>query len=426
MASIQINRGTKAEIDNTPIVDGLISFQTDDNFIYMDNGETREAFGGVKVIPNPEEQPTEVLRNLQIADDVYKISGGHEIEDQSGDTLTQRDKMRFTGAYSHDDSTNEVTKIDIVREMTVSQKDSLSGDEIEGFQWTTDENDELPLTTDWVEYRNGQSATEAIDKCIKQVIDDGGDDLTQRENIQFVGVYTSDDSTNNKTDVQIVREFQSVAEIEALTGEAKKGFEVIEDTEEYIPYTGSDILFDNTDTSFEGENVQEVLEEVDGKIDDIDLTNGGTVDGSLAIGKSTSADTYLSVGSPTSKGIFSLTNNDKVASIEADTLTANRAIKVPNNSGTIALTNNLSAGVIGTGNTILSKLSDTSIPIGMSVWGTQNAEDSPQKGTVSFSFMMKATYGGLYSSVYMFVNGNVYYAQTGSSLPSSLSWSRIV
>ena len=65
MASIQINRGTKAEIDNTPVTDGLICFQTDDNFIYMDNGDTREAFGGVKVIPNPEEQPTEVLRNLQ-------------------------------------------------------------------------------------------------------------------------------------------------------------------------------------------------------------------------------------------------------------------------------------------------------------------------------------------------------------------------
>lgn len=94
---------------------------------------------------------------------------------------------------------------------------------------------------------------------------DAGTSLTQRDNLQFGGVYTHDDSTNNKTKVDIVREFQSVAEIEALTGEAKKGFEVIEDTEEYIPYTGSDILFDNTDTSFEGENVQEVLEEVDGR-----------------------------------------------------------------------------------------------------------------------------------------------------------------
>ena len=95
---------------------------------------------------------------------------------------------------------------------------------------------------------------------------DAGTSLTQRDNLQFKGVYVEDNQAGDVTKVDIVREFQSVAEIEALTGEAKKGFEVIEDNEEYIPYTGSDILFDNTDTSFEGENVQEVLEEVDGKI----------------------------------------------------------------------------------------------------------------------------------------------------------------
>lgn len=181
MANIQMNRGTKAEIDNTPITDGLISFDTDNNYIYLDNEGSREFYGGIKVVPNPEEEPTEVLRNIQVGEDVYKISGGHEIQNDAGDTLTQRDVMQFEGVYAYDDDTE--------------------GDE--------------------------------------------------------------------KTKISIVREFQSVAEIEALTGEAKKGFEVIEDTEEYIPYTGSDILFDNTDTSFEGENVQEVLEEVDERIDDV-------------------------------------------------------------------------------------------------------------------------------------------------------------
>ena len=163
MASIQMNRGTKAEIDNTPITDGLISFETDDNYIYLDNGGVREPFGGVKVVPNPQDEPTEILRNLQIADDVYKISGGHEIENQSGTTLTQRDSMQFTGAYSHDDSINEVTKIDIVREMTASQKDSLSNGDSEGFQWTTDENDDLPLTADWIDYDDNSTLKDKID-----------------------------------------------------------------------------------------------------------------------------------------------------------------------------------------------------------------------------------------------------------------------
>jgi hypothetical protein len=265
MSSIQINRGTKAEIDNTPVTDGLICFQTDDNFIYMDNGDTREAFGGVKVIPNPQEEPTEVLRNLQIADDVYKISGGHEIEDQSGTTLTQRDVMRFTGAYSHDDSTSEITKIDIVREMTVAQKDTLTGDEVEGFQWTTDENNDLPLTTDWVAYRDGQSATEALDDAIKEVLNDNGDTLTSRGKIQFVGTYTEDDSTDEVTRVDIVREFNSVSDIEALTGESAKGFQYLDD-DVYDSFTAGDVAFDNTDTSFVGTDVQDVLEEVDDKI----------------------------------------------------------------------------------------------------------------------------------------------------------------
>ena len=100
-----------------------------------------------------------------------------------------------------------------------------------------------------------------------KILNDSGSILTQKDEMQFNGVYTHNASTI--TEVDIVREFQSKAEIEALTGEAKKGFEVIEDNEEYIPYTGSDILFDNTDTSFEGDNVQEVLEEVDERIDDV-------------------------------------------------------------------------------------------------------------------------------------------------------------
>lgn len=95
---------------------------------------------------------------------------------------------------------------------------------------------------------------------------DSGTSQTQRDNLQFGGVYTHDDSTNNKTKVDIVREFQSVAEIEALTGEAQKGFQVVQDAEDYIPFTASENIFDNTNTSFTGDNVQDVLEEVDDKL----------------------------------------------------------------------------------------------------------------------------------------------------------------
>lgn len=94
-----------------------------------------------------------------------------------------------------------------------------------------------------------------------KILNDSGSVLTQMDNMQFNGVYTHNASTI--TEVDIVREFQSVAEIEALTGEAQKGFQVVQDAEDYIPFTASENIFDNTNTSFTGDNVQDVLEEVD-------------------------------------------------------------------------------------------------------------------------------------------------------------------
>ena len=66
-------------------------------------------------------------------------SGGHTILDNDGTSLTQRDEMQFVGAYSEDDSTNEITKVNIVREMTKAEFDLLSDDEKTGIIVTTDE-----------------------------------------------------------------------------------------------------------------------------------------------------------------------------------------------------------------------------------------------------------------------------------------------
>lgn len=96
-----------------------------------------------------------------------------------------------------------------------------------------------------------------------------GTSMTSRDDLQFVGTYVSDDSTNGKTKVNIVREFQSKAEIEALTGEAAKGFQHTPDTV-YRGRTASDIGFDKTGTSFNSTRVQDVLEETDSRINKID------------------------------------------------------------------------------------------------------------------------------------------------------------
>ena len=67
-------------------------------------------------------------------------SGGHTILDDDGTALTQEDNLQFVGVYSEDDSVNDTTKVNIVREMTQAQYDLLSADEKKGIIRITDKN----------------------------------------------------------------------------------------------------------------------------------------------------------------------------------------------------------------------------------------------------------------------------------------------
>ena len=158
--------------------------------------------------------------------------------------------------------------------MTQADYDLLTADEKVGIIRITDE-DYVCGVDDVLYGEDGQGQDVTLGDYLDSLVEghtiknDSGTSQTQRDNLQFGGVYTHDDSTNNKTKVDIVREFQSVAEIEALTGEAQKGFQVVQDAEDYIPFTASENIFDNTNTSFTGDNVQDVLEEVDERFDSL-------------------------------------------------------------------------------------------------------------------------------------------------------------
>lgn len=67
-------------------------------------------------------------------------SGGHTILDDNGTALTQEDNLQFVGVYSEDDSVNDTTKVNIMREMTQAQYDLLSADEKKGIIRITDKN----------------------------------------------------------------------------------------------------------------------------------------------------------------------------------------------------------------------------------------------------------------------------------------------
>lgn len=82
-------------------------------------------------------------------------------------------------------------------------------------------------------------------------------------------------------------------------------------------------------------------------------------------------------------------------------------------------------GVIESGNSIINVLKNTA-PFGASLWLTQNADDSPTKGSVSCSLICKHTGTGAYSYVYHFnSNGVIRIAGTGNPAPSSLTWTQI-
>lgn len=65
-------------------------------------------------------------------------AGGHTIVDNAGIDLAQRTNLQFLGAYSEDNSTDDTTEVNVVREMTKAEFDLLSADEKTGFINITD------------------------------------------------------------------------------------------------------------------------------------------------------------------------------------------------------------------------------------------------------------------------------------------------
>ena len=66
--------------------------------------------------------------------------GGHTILDDSGTSLAQEDDLQFKGTYSHDDSTNGKTVVEVVRSMTKAEFDQLTSAEKTGIINVTDES----------------------------------------------------------------------------------------------------------------------------------------------------------------------------------------------------------------------------------------------------------------------------------------------
>ena len=113
----------------------------------------------------------------------------------------------------------------------------------------------------------------------------------------------------------------------------------------------------------------------------------------------------------------------EISQLSASTLPYSSEDTIKEKIDDVAL--NLSAGIIGSGEKIIDKLTSDTLPVGASIWFCQSADDSPDVGNVGAVLIIKATGNGLYSRLYAFVGGSLYSAQTASSIPASLTWTKI-
>lgn len=77
-----------------------------------------------------------------VMDEVEQGGGGggagHTIKDDGGNALTQRSNLQFKGVYSHDDSTNSASVVEVARSMTWAEYQLLSAAEKKGLITITD------------------------------------------------------------------------------------------------------------------------------------------------------------------------------------------------------------------------------------------------------------------------------------------------
>lgn len=120
--------------------------------------------------------------------------GGHTILDNEGTSLTQRAELQFKGAYSEDNSTDEVTEVNVVRSMTKAEFDLLTNDEKVGIINVTDESGSADRNYSETTLWSGSETTNT-----------SGTQITLSDNISNYDEIVIYANANNSTDYGSVR-----------------------------------------------------------------------------------------------------------------------------------------------------------------------------------------------------------------------------
>ena len=99
------------------------------------------------------------LNNVEeVLEHMASTPNGHVVKNQGGTSLTQRPTMKFLDATPSDDSTNSITNIEVVKQVTASELASMP----DGIYETTDESDGL-ISAEDVAYSSSQNVKQKID-----------------------------------------------------------------------------------------------------------------------------------------------------------------------------------------------------------------------------------------------------------------------
>ena len=257
------------------------------------------------------------------------VYGNETLIDLTDDTVSANNLL--SGATAHDRSGTQ-----IVGSVSVpTNLDDLS-----------DVNISSPTSGQALVYDSGNS--EWVNGTVSggHVIEnDSGTDLTQRSNLQFKGTYSQDDSTNDRTIVNVTRTMTS-QQFGQLASAEKAGLIIVTD-DPASELDADDIAYDNTSSGLTATDVQSA-------IDEINLTNGGTIKNMLTIAvdnNTTSLVTsQLNLGNSTPVGTVGNTagaialfaDTQYVSYIVSRSLTADRVMYMPDKAGTFALTRDVS------------------------------------------------------------------------------------
>ena len=178
--------------------------------------------------------------------------------------------------------------------------------------------------------------------------DTNGTALTQRADLQFVGVYTEDDSANDRTKVNVVRTMTK-AQMDALSAAEKVGFIRTSD-EADNPYQGAESV------SVKGDGVKTIktlLNELFALVD----TSKITIDSKLILQSTATSKTYLFLYAVTDTEI--LFSNSRTTSNLAIITVALRSTNSFYNSGVITTASAVSISDFSTAQSV----TDTEITV---------------------------------------------------------------